>query len=174
MPRSPRSRIISPRLERGCREIMRVITRNDETSAGRYLLAKSFVTCARRSCAGCCPLPRRTRPKKSGRPSSLSFPPPPPLLLLRRSTGRFSRVTHVRDLLVPRPVPAACSRCAPLISFTIDGYLSSHMSLKRRAQTSGYVFPVLGVRVPPFHGFAVTFGDRAEWLPHSSLRDRKD
>jgi len=109
---------------------MRVITRNDETSAGRYLLAKSFVTCARRSCAGCCPLPRRARPKRSGRPS------PPP-----RSTRRFSRVTYVRDL--PVLSVAACSRCAPpLISVAIDDYLSSRVSLKRRVQTSGYVFPI--------------------------------
>lgn len=35
----------------------------------------------------------------------------------------------------------ACSHCAPLISFEIDGYLSGHMSLKWRAETSGTPFP---------------------------------
>jgi len=75
--------------------------------------------------------------------------PGPPSSPSRRSTRRFSRVTYVRDL--PVLSLAACSRCAlPLISVAIDGYLSSRMSLKRRVQTSGYVFPIsFGIRIPP-------------------------
>lgn len=123
---------------------MRVITRNDETVGRRYLPAKSFVTCARRSCpaqpgARWCSKEQRGRGERRERRQGVH----------RGDTALLSCYISAHSLFLVRRVLGcpACSHCASLISFKTDGYLSSHMSLKWRAQTSGTPFP-FGIRVP--------------------------
>lgn len=127
---------------------MRVITRNDETVGRRYLPAKSFVTCARRSCPAqpgarwCSARPRNKEDEVRGEKDGRAFTGGIPALL--------SCYISAHSLFLVRRVLGcpACSHCASLISFKTDGYLSSHMSLKWRAQTSGTPFP-FGIRVLP-------------------------
>lgn len=128
---------------------MRVITRNDETVGRRYLPAKSFVTCARRSCPAQSPVPGGARRVQGAKRTRWEE---------RKTAGRspggyralLSCYISAHSLFLVRRVLGcpACSHCASLISFKTDGYLSSHMSLKWRAQTSGTPFP-FGISVLP-------------------------
>lgn len=109
---------------------MRVITRNGETStvSDREIVRDGWSPIVEMPFS---PISTKTNSKSNCRKRENIWKGVHRHVGYTRSCVRGVRVESV----------TACSHCATLISFKTDGYLSDHMSLKWRAETSGAPFP---------------------------------